>query len=234
MSESNQSPSSPIAKTIITWMIIIILILFIAWVVKSRLTIKDHDQAADLIETRLSKEAYADSILLIRKEKDVYFADSLSSPLNSDDLIHFTGLNYFDPDMNFIVTARIVRDTMAEVFSMATTTERLPQYRRYGVAYFELADETYKLSIYQNIDILEKNPDSKHLFLPFKDLTNRETTYGGGRYLDLELPETDHIVIDFNLCYNPYCAYDDRWSCPLTPLENYLDTYIEAGEKRYP
>jgi uncharacterized protein (DUF1684 family) len=71
------------------------------------------------------------------------------------------------------------------------------------------------------------------LFLPFLDNTNGDTTYGGGRYIDLRIPEGDTIEIDFNKAYNPYCAYNSRYSCPIVPRENYLDTNIEAGVKKF-
>jgi uncharacterized protein (DUF1684 family) len=71
------------------------------------------------------------------------------------------------------------------------------------------------------------------LFLPFRDKTNGKTTYGAGRYLDISFPASDSIYLDFNKAYNPYCAYDDRWSCPLVPFENHLEVSILAGEKKY-
>ncbi len=176
---------------------------------------------------------YIDKIVVQRYEKDRYFADSLTTPLNTNDLPRFSGLKYYTPNSDYIVTAQLTLDTVSEVFTLPTTTDRLPRYRRFGGIEFGLNGKTNTLSIYQNIDLLELNPDSRHLFLPFKDLTNSEYTYGGGRYLDLEIPEGDSLTIDFNLSYNPYCAYDERWSCPLTPLENYLDIPIEAGEKKF-
>ncbi len=177
---------------------------------------------------------YIDKLVSQRYEKDRYFADSLSSPLNKTDLLHFRGLNYFAPDKKYKLNARLETDTLSEVFSMPTTTERQPRYRKYGTLHFEIDGQDLQLSVFQNVDQLEKNPAYSSLFLPFKDLTNKDLTYGGGRYLDLEIPHADTIVIDFNRCYNPYCAYDERWSCPLTPLENYLEVSIIAGEKKYP
>ena len=69
------------------------------------------------------------------------------------------------------------------------------------------------------------------LFLPFKDLTNGKETYGGGRFMDILIPDTDKIILDFNKAYNPYCAFSHRYSCPLPPFENWLKTEIPAGEK---
>ncbi len=177
---------------------------------------------------------YVDQLVGKRYEKDRYFADSLTSPLNKNDLQRFRGLKYFPPNEKYKLSAHLEQDTLSEVFSMPTTTERQPRYRKYGTLHFEIDGQQLQLSIFQNMDQLEKDPTYNALFLPFKDLTNKDLTYGGGRYLDLEIPHADSLVVDFNLCYNPYCAYDERWSCPLTPLENYLEMPIFAGEKKYP
>jgi uncharacterized protein (DUF1684 family) len=72
-----------------------------------------------------------------------------------------------------------------------------------------------------------------YLFLPFLDDTNGETSYAGGRYLDLRIPKNDLIILDFNETYNPYCAYNERYSCPIVPRENYIPLKIEAGIKAF-
>ena len=79
-----------------------------------------------------------------------------------------------------------------------------------------------------------ENPDYfDYLFLPFLDLTNGKTTYSGGRYIDLRIPEGDTIIIDFNKAFNPYCAYSHHYSCPVVPSENYLDFEVRAGVKKF-
>ena len=72
-----------------------------------------------------------------------------------------------------------------------------------------------------------------YLFLPFLDDTNGEESYGGGRYIDLKIPEGDQMTIDFNTAYNPYCAYDAKYSCPIVPRENYMDVEVRAGVKAF-
>jgi uncharacterized protein (DUF1684 family) len=89
------------------------------------------------------------------------------------------------------------------------------------------------LAIYQNVDLVNTAGYEDYLFIPFKDLTNGEDTYGGGRYLDLKIPEGETILIDFNRAYNPYCAYNHNYSCPIPPFENHLKVKIEAGVKKY-
>ncbi|MBU1369169.1 MAG: DUF1684 domain-containing protein, partial [Bacteroidetes bacterium] len=118
-------------------------------------------------------------------------------------------------------------------FRMATTTDRMPEYRKYGTLQFSKADTLLTLTAYQNLDMLKKNSTYKGLFIPFKDKTNGKLTYGGGRYLDVDIPENQTLTIDFNRAYNPYCAYDSKWSCPIPPYENHLQVSILAGEKKF-
>jgi hypothetical protein len=116
---------------------------------------------------------------------------------------------------------------------MKTNTDRLSRERVYGVLTFELQGQTYQLNVYQGEDSITSEDQQDYLFLPFLDNTNGETTYGGGRYIDLKIPEGDIIVVDFNKAYNPYCAYNENYSCPIVPRVNYLDTNIQAGVKAY-
>jgi len=116
-------------------------------------------------------------------------------------------------------------------FKMPTSTERTPIYRRYGFVYFEIAGQKCTLTVYQNMELIKKEGFKDYLFIPFKDATSGKESYGGGRYLDLRIPSSTAIVLDFNTCYNPYCAYSMRYSCPIPPAENTLNINIEAGEK---
>ena len=114
---------------------------------------------------------------------------------------------------------------------MKTSDKRLRDYDLYAKVTFELDGREFQLNVYQisaaNMKALHQN----RLFLPFTDQSNGTDTYGGGRYLDLEIPEGDRITIDFNKAYNPYCAYSDRYSCPIPPQENDLGIPILAGVK---
>jgi uncharacterized protein (DUF1684 family) len=98
---------------------------------------------------------------------------------------------------------------------------------------FNLKGNAYRLNVYQNQDLMKKEGFEDYLFLPFLDDTNGEESYGGGRYIDLGIPEGDEVVIDFNKAYNPYCAYNEKYSCPIVPRENYLDLKVEAGVKAF-
>jgi len=116
---------------------------------------------------------------------------------------------------------------------MNTTTGREPLYVKYGEAHFVFQEKEIVLNIYQNQGLLTQPEYQDYLFLPFTDVTNGASSYAGGRYIDLKIPESETILIDFNTAYNPYCAYNGRYSCPIPPEENHLDLKIIAGVKAY-
>lgn len=178
---------------------------------------------------------YIDSLLFERNKKNVDLLDTTISRFNKEEIAHFTekGLQYFDPVINYFVDVIIKVDTSNPVFQMPTTTDRKPNYRIYGFLEFTLKDTICKLIAYQNMDYKDHPEYGGTLFIPFKDNTNEFTTYGGGRYIDVKIPENEDFKLDFNTAYNPYCSYSDRWSCPLVPLNNTLELSVFAGEKAY-
>ncbi len=161
------------------------------------------------------------------------FSSKENSPLTEEDLTSFKSLEFFPIDSNFMVTASLTLHKDSKPFKMKTTTDRLPVYKLYATANFQLNGKDYSLEIYQNEKLLLTPDYEDYLFLPFTDLTNGETSYGGGRYLDLSLPEGTSMVIDFNQSYNPYCAYNEKYSCPVPPKSNHLNTKILAGVKAF-
>jgi len=177
--------------------------------------------------------SYMQKIMHERRQKDKLFRKGSESPIPAREKRRFKGLVYFPVDSAYRVSATLVRDTAQAAFAMKTSTSRLPMYRRYGELHFTLKGQQLRLTVYQSLD-LQRNPMYRdYLFLPFTDQTTDETTYGAGRYIDLRIPKGEAITIDFNLAYNPYCAYNDTYSCPVTPPENHLPIAIEAGEKLY-
>ncbi len=116
---------------------------------------------------------------------------------------------------------------------MPTSGERKPLYCKVGDLSFNVDEVEVKLPVYQNIELSKGAEYENYLFLPFTDLTNGEETYGGGRYLDLEGPLEGIVELDFNMAYNPYCAYNDRYSCPIPPKENHINVRVEAGVKAF-
>jgi len=183
----------------------------------------------------ISESAYIDSLLKERKQKDYDLIDTTTSRFNEDERTHFAekGLQYFYPDLQYLINARIKVDTTYPPFKMPTTTDRQPNYRIYGFLEFALKDTLCELIAYQNMDYKDHTEYGGMLFIPFYDNTNEFTTYGGGRYIDIKIPETDEFKLDFNNAYNPYCAYSERWSCPLVPFNNTLELSVFAGEMAY-
>lgn len=161
------------------------------------------------------------------------FKDASKSPLTEKDLKNFSGLDFFKFDSTYVVTARLKRTPDTKFFKMKTTTQRFSEERVYGVLTFKINGEEFQLNVYQNKEAPATEGYEDYLFLPFLDETNGETTYGGGRYIDLRIPNGDSIVINFNQAYNPYCVYNERYSCPIVPRVNYLKTKINAGIKDY-
>ena len=165
-----------------------------------------------------------------RRDKDAFFRDHPSSPLTDEQRATFEGLEYFDEDPAFVVRAPLetVGVDTDETIVMQTTTGGTQTYRRAGVARFDVGGEPTQVTLFASDDMGE-------LFLPFRDATSGHDTYGAGRYLEVEPPGPDATVeIDFNLAYNPYCAYNPEWSCPIPPGENWLAVPIRAGERTFP
>jgi uncharacterized protein (DUF1684 family) len=178
-------------------------------------------------------DTYYSELEIYQQEQNAFFSDTNTSPLTKEGLAHFDRLEFFPADKKYCVTADFSLTPDASSFLMPTTTERVVEYKKYGTASFELDGKKYTLSIYQNQEIKDKEEYEDYLFLPYKDWTNGHESYGGGRYINLTIPDGNKIVIDFNKSYNPYCAYNDRYSCPIPPDENHLDTEIRAGVRAY-
>jgi uncharacterized protein len=177
--------------------------------------------------------SYIDSITQQRRDKDEELKNDDKSPIPEEFRKSFQGLNYFAPDPGYKVSATLTRFDNPFHFKMKTTTDRLPEYALYGKIEFTLLGKNLQLNVYQNIELLKRPGYERYLFIPFNDLTNDSTTYGGGRFLDAEIPDGDTMIIDFNQAYNPYCAYNHKYSCPIPPEANNLDISIEAGEKKW-
>jgi uncharacterized protein len=166
-------------------------------------------------------------LLEFRSRKDAFFA-SPQSPLPAAARQGFAGLTYFEfnPEMVFELSLKSVQDF--EHVMMETSDGVRKSYLRAGTLEFVVAGQTVNLTAFSN-------PESEHqeLFIPFKDASSGTQTYGSGRYLDPEIASDGTVLLDFNLAYNPYCAYSNGWSCPVPPLENWLSVPILAGEKTF-
>lgn len=173
---------------------------------------------------------------VFRDGRDKEFRDRKESPLKDEDFAGFAGLNYYPVDKNFRVTATFTRTPSEKWFQMPTSSGLTRKFVKFGILEFKIDLKPFVLSVYQ-IDpaISAKYPEyADLLFIPFKDLTNRTDTYGGGRYIDIKTPTGKSVILDFNLAYNPNCAYGgEKWNCPIPPSENSLKLAVKAGEKRF-
>jgi uncharacterized protein len=161
-----------------------------------------------------------------RMEKDAFFRDNHQSPLDPEQRKHFTGLKYFpeNPALRFSVALEGL--ARAERMSMPTSTGETQEYWHVGQIRFVVKGKHAILQVYMPVD-------GGKFFVPFVDASAPKETYGGGRYLELEDLGDGRLHVDFNFAYNPYCAYNDAWSCPLPPVENRLSVRIEAGEMKF-
>ncbi|MEO5777446.1 MAG: DUF1684 domain-containing protein [Flavobacterium sp.] len=161
------------------------------------------------------------------------YATPGESPLTDEDLAAFKGLDFYPISPKFVVKATFTKSENEQSFKMKTTGTRTPEYIKYGELYFKLDNKEYKLNVYQGLDLMKKPGFEDYLFLPFSDLTCGKQSYIGGRYIDMRIPKGKTVIIDFNQAYNPYCAYNHKYSCPIVPLENDLEIEILAGVKKF-
>jgi uncharacterized protein (DUF1684 family) len=162
-----------------------------------------------------------------RKEKDEFFRSDHHSPLAHEHTHHFEGLKYFPESPDLVVVSELTPHPDGGEVTMETSTGEAQVYDRAGVVHFSVDGEPAQVTLYR-----ARGEDS--FFLPFRDASSGKETYGAGRYLDVAPPHNGHVVVDFNYAYNPSCAYDPQYSCPLPPRENWLQVPIRAGEKNFP
>ncbi|WP_323172813.1 DUF1684 domain-containing protein [Natrialba sp. PRR66] len=188
-------------------------------------------------DANIDTDQWRDELEAKRAEKDEFFAEHPQSPIPPEEREDFEGLDYFDPDPDYRVTATVEAHDDPEVVLMETTAGREMRYLRAATLTFnldradaDLEDTTAELAAYQ----LE-SPNEEAYFVPFRDKTTGQQTYDGGRYMELaadrDLETGDELVVDFNLAYSPFCAFSETFDCPLPPEENWLDVAIPAGER---
>ena len=160
-----------------------------------------------------------------RLEKDDFFRTSPHSPLTPRQKQVFIGLRYFPKSPGLRLTVDVQRLPQAEMIRMQTSTGDVQDYQRFGRFSFLVDGQEAALTVYQN---------ELGYFLPFADSLAGGETYGAGRYLEPEELPDGRFLVDFNLAYNPYCAYNENWSCPITPAENRIKVPVRAGEMSFP
>ncbi|MFT4753665.1 MAG: hypothetical protein ACI85Q_001212 [Salibacteraceae bacterium] len=170
--------------------------------------------------------SYSDSLLVVRKANNKDLKNNKRSPIAKSKRERFVGLNYFIPQEAWKLVAEIERLPENKVEQIATSTGEIRSMVPYAILKFKKENEAFELTGYSEI-----NAHSNELFIPFYDATNAKETYAGGRYLNVVLPPGDCVIVDFNLAYNPYCHYNENYSCPIPPIRNTLTTAVLAGEK---
>lgn len=157
-----------------------------------------------------------------RQQKDAFFRSSQHSPLLPEQKREFAGLRYFDENPELALNVELERFEPGDTLQMQTNTGEVQTYVRFGRFKFQVGGQNAALTIFHN---------ENGFFLPFSDSLAGTETYGAGRYLEPEPLPDGRFAVDFNLACNPYCAYNEAWSCPITPAENRLKVPIRAGEK---
>lgn len=172
----------------------------------------------------MSRSAFdPESILEARAERDYFLAEHYASPIPEEDRADFAGADYYEPDRRFVFRGPF-RDAPAKV-AVPSSTGTVSDYHGVGVVQITIDERTYDLTVLDDGD--------GGTFLAFGDATNVDTTYGGGRYVGVEIDDTGTATVDFNGAANPYCVYDDDYSCPLPPPGNTIAGPVEAGERMY-
>ena len=177
-------------------------------------------------------DEYETRIRTQRSAKEEFFETNPHSPIPEARREQFPGFDYFSVDPAYRFELDLHEYDETETFTVETSTGGKQEYLRWGEFRFEVDGSEESLQAFKS------DPDEERLWVPFRDETSGEETYGAGRYLDLE-PESHRTddgrwLLDFNEAYNPTCAYNEAYECPLIPMDNWLDVRIEAGEKAYP
>lgn len=183
-----------------------------------------------LSATKPSASAYLAQLNKFRRDKNQAFRQGENSPLETTQKATFDSLKYYPGNMELAVAATFTRNATPDTALLQMSDRKTEKYLRWGVAKFTVGDAPQQLLLY-----LKANGNDTTLFVPFTDLSNGHDTYGGGRYLDAPIPKLDetNLTLDFNRAYNPYCAYNNAYSCPVPPPENRLPVAIKVGEKSF-
>ncbi len=179
-----------------------------------------------------SAQTYKDTIAQFRKK---YIAELLEDQRAPVKATQTKNIKFFTPDKKYSVWADFKETPGSLPFKIPTHSGKLKPYKEYGTLTFTIDGEELVLHVYQGLDLIKEDKYKDYLFIPFRDRTNYESTYAGGRYIDLSIKDITNgkMLLDFNKCYNPYCAYADGFNCPIPPDENSLPIEIKAGEKLF-
>ncbi len=180
----------------------------------------------------MARTSWKEKLEVERHEKDLFLGTSPRSPLPQEDRVAFHGLSYWPPDGRFRFELELEEHDEKTTIEVGDSEGRSRWLWKWGTFRFQLHGTECMLEAYKS------DRSEKRLFVPFRDATSGEESYGAGRYLDLK-PERDRTedekwILDFNEAYNPWCAYNGDYACPLVPRENWLEVPVRAGERKYP
>jgi len=211
------------AKRINTFLSFLVFVTFIWSSDRSFAQIIPYD--SELIEANYIKEIEAH-----RLNNDQSFRNKETTLLSDDYFPHFTGLNYFPVDLKYRIVGQLAKLSESERMNLEMTNGTPYGFMHYGKISFYMKGEAIELQVFE---YPSRGSAATAIFVPFKDLTTGEESFGGGRFLIINIPEGVQIVVDFNLAINPICVYDPEHSCPISPPSNYLSARIAAGAKMY-
>ncbi len=181
----------------------------------------------------LAQTHFAEQLAQHRETYKKELLDSAGGPLKAKTDLAY--VRFYEPDSTYRVTATAERTVNAEPFDMPTYSGKTKEHVAYAVLSFVLHGQPQQLTLYRSLNLMKVPNYRDYLFLPFKDATSGKETYGGGRYIDFRTGDIKDgkVTLDFNRAYNPYCAYQEGYSCPIPPKNNVLSVAIDAGEKAY-
>ena len=194
------------------------------------LTCSNHKKTKQYTQSEI--DSLKNEFIQYCQTKDNEFKNADWSPLTPGDKMSFGALNYFDYDITFRYQLKInTYDNQDTIEVTGSKAGDLRKAVRYGYFDFKRDAHINRLEVWKMMP--RKDSDEAHLFVGFWDATSGQETYPGGRYLDIQELEEDIYLLDFNYAYNPYCAYSNRYSCLIPPLENRFETALTCGEKIY-
>ena len=180
-----------------------------------------------------SKTALISEIQKFQTDLNTEYTNPKKTPLRGDNFTKFKEHPFFPANLKYRVSAKLTKTENAVPFEIETSSGKTKPYQEYGKARFILDGKQLTLTLYQSLGLTNQAGYEDYLFLPFSDLSCGKQSYIGGRYIDMRIPKGNTVLIDFNKAYNPYCAYNHKYSCPIVPLDNNLETEILAGVKKF-
>lgn len=181
--------------------------------------------------SQISKDSLTSQILAFQAEQNQHYLDKKTSPLTKKERKAFQGHQFFPIDLSYVVEAIVQRIESNDTVAMNSSGGLIKYYKPYAKLLFKLNGVDCELIAYQSYKLMTVKEYKNYLFVPFRDATSGTLSYGGGRYLDLLIPDGPKMILNFNLAYNPYCAYTSGYNCTIPPAQNTLSIPVNAGLK---